>query len=311
MLEQQKGASINEIENILKEKYKASLAEKIIKVITQISIIKYIENKPEYKNKLEETKNNLQKQLEIFNDKKQYIENITKEKKETLKEIEKIDKYINDDLKLKKEYIKQNEALPQEERVFSLSDFSEKIEIKRTNLQNKIEELAEKMKPKNYVKEKTKLEKEFEFINEIFLAKFELKSFIEEFIKLLIKTLSIQIEKVTTKKEIVEDIYKFRYLNLSVEEVYRKQLDKLQKKLITKGCNLKFLTIFSQDVTENYAIYKNIFKTKIIDLESTYIEISKDNVVKIYDENSLEKEENNNKFKDIIIKYNKRIKIFL
>lgn len=311
MLEQQKWATINEIENILKEKYKASLAEKIIKVITQISIIKYVENKPEYKNKLEETKNNLQKQLEIFNDKKQYIENITKEKKEVLKEIEKIDKYINDDLKLKKEYIKQNEALPQEERVFSLSDFSEKIEIKRTNLQNKIEELAEKMKPKNYVKEKTKLEKEFEFINEIFLAKFELKSFIEEFIKLLIKTLSIQIEEATTKKEIVEDIYKFRYLNLSVEEEYRKQLDKLQKKLITKGCNLKILTIFSQDVTENYAIYKNIFKTKIIDLESTYIEISKDNVVKIYDENSLEKEENNNKFKDIIIKYNKRIKIFL
>lgn len=311
MLEQQKGASINEIENILKEKYKASLAEKIIKVITQISIIKYVENKPEYKNKLEETKNNLQKQLEIFNDKKQYIENITKEKKEALREIEKIDKYINDDLKLKKEYIKQNEALPQEERVFSLSDFSEKIEIKRNNLQKKIEELAKKMAPKNYVKEKAKIEKEFEFINEIFLAKFELKSFIEEFIKLLIKTLSIQIEKVTTKKDVVEDIYKFRYLNLSVEEEYRKQLDKLQKKLITKGCNLKFLTIFSQDVTENYAIYKNIFKTKIIDLESTYIEISKDNVVKIYDENSLEKEENNNKFKDIIIKYNKRIKIFL
>lgn len=311
MLEQQKGASINEIENILKEKYKASLAEKIIKVITQISIIKYVENKPEYKNKLEETKNNLQKQLEIFNDKKQYIENITKEKKEALKEIEKIDKYINDDLKLKKEYIKQNEVLPQEERVFSLSDFSEKIEIKRNNLQKKIEELAKKMAPKNYVKEKAKIEKEFEFINEIFLEKFKLKTFIEEFIKLLIKTLNIQIEKITTKKEVVEDIYKFRYLNLSVEEEYRKQLDKLQKKLITKGCNLKFLAIFSQDVNENYFIYKNIFKTKIIDLESTYIEISKDNAVKIYDENSLEKEENNNKFKDIIIKYNKRIKIFL
>lgn len=214
-------------------------------------------------------------------------------------------------MKLKKEYIKQNETLPQEERVFSLSDFSEKIEIKRNNLQKKIEELAEKMAPKNYVKEKAKIEKEFEFINEIFLEKFELKTFIEEFIKLLIKTLNIQIEKITTKKEVVEDIYKFRYLNLSVEEEYKKQLDKLQKKLITKGCNLNFLTIFSQDVNENYAIYKNIFKTKIIDLESTYIEISKDNVVKIYDENSLEKEENNNKFKDIIIKYNKRIKIFL
>ena len=123
--------------------------------------------------------------------------------------------------------------------------------------------------------------------------------------------MNIQIDKITLKKELIEKIYILRYLNFSIKEEYKKQLDKLQKKIITQGCNLKFLTIFSQDVTENYSIYKNMFETKIIDLESTYIEISKDNIVKIYDENSLEKEEKYNKFKDIIIKYNKRIKIFL
>lgn len=277
----------------------------------QISIIKLIELNPEEKQKITEAKDKLEEKLISINDKKQYLENITEEKKKCLKEIEKIDKYINDDLLLKKEYIKQNEVLPQEERVFSLSDFSEKIENRRIYLQKKIEELTEKMKPIIYVKEKAKIEKEYDFINEIYSKNLNVEFFISEFIKLLIKTLGIQIDKIALKKDFIEEICILRYLNFSIKEEYKKQLDKLQKKIITQGCNLKFLTIFSQDVTENYSIYKNIFETKIIDLESTYIEISKDNTVKIYDENSLEKEEKYNKFKDIIIKYNKRIKIFL
>ncbi len=282
-----------------------------MKIIAQISIIKYVELNPEEKQKIVEVKTELEEKLTRINDKEQYLENITKEKKKCLKEIEKIDKYINDDLLLKKEYIKQNEVLPQEERVFSLSDFSEKIENRRIYLQRKIEELTETMKPKNYVKEKTKIEKEYNFLNEICVENLKEEAFIFEFVKLLIKALNIQIDKITLKKELIEKIYILRYLNFSIKEEYKKQLDKLQKKIITQGCNLKFLTIFSQDVTENYSIYKNMFETKIIDLESTYIEISKDNIVKIYDENSLEKEEKYNKFKDIIIKYNKRIKIFL
>ena len=282
-----------------------------MKIIAQISIIKYVELNPEEKQKIMEVKTELEEKLTSINNKKQYLENITKEKKKCLKEIEKIDKYINDDLLLKKEYIKQNEVLPQEERVFSLSDFSEKIENRRIYLQRKIEELTETMKPKNYVKEKTKIEKEYNFVNEICVENLKEEVFILEFVKLVIKTLNIQIDKTVLKKEFIEEIYILRYLNFSIKEEYKKQLDKLQKKIITQGCNLKFLTIFSQDVTENYSIYKNIFETKIIDLESTYIEISKDNIVKIYDENSLEKEEKYNKFKDIIIKYNKRIKIFL
>ena len=129
-----------------------------MKIIAQISIIKYVELNPEEKQKIVEVKTELEEKLTRINDKEQYLENITKEKKKCLKEIEKIDKYINDDLLLKKEYIKQNEVLPQEERVFSLSDFSEKIENRRIYLQRKIEELTETMKPNYYVKDKTNIE---------------------------------------------------------------------------------------------------------------------------------------------------------
>lgn len=313
-----KQANIEALEDILKQKYKTALTEKIIKTVNQIAVLKYIEDNPEEKDNLIKEKEKLKIELEAINDKKKYLQIITNDKKRIIKEMEKIDKYINDDLLLKKEYIKQNEALPQEERVFSLSDFSEKVQAQKDDMQKQIENLSNKMKPKNYVKEKGKIERKFELLNEIDVEKFNINTFVSEFINLILKALSMQISEITLKKDVIEKIYILRYLhllkindNITIGEEYKKQIDKVQKKLITKGCNLKHLAIFSQDVEENYIIYKNIFKTKIIDLETTCIEITKDNIVKIYDENSLEKEENYNKFKDLIIKYNKRIKIFL
>lgn len=313
-----KKINIEEIENLLKEKYKANLSEKIIKIIKQISILEYIKQDENEKQVLIKTKEELKTKIELMEDKKKYIEDITNQKKQCIKEIEKIDKYINDDIALKKEYIKQNKLLPQEERVFSLSDFSEKIQAKRRNLNREIEDLTEKLKPKNYVKLKTDFENKYEFINELKLEEPNISELIEDFIKLLLKALNEQIDKMTIKNDVVEGIYKLRYLSLlNIDEKsiladkYKKQIEKLQKKLITIACNLKVLTIFSKDTEENYSIYKNIFKTRIIDLDSVYIEVCKDEFIKLYDENSLEKQEKYNKLNDLSVKYNKKIKIFL
>ena len=50
---------------------------------------------------------------------------------------------------------------------------------------------------------------------------------------------------------------------------------------------------------------------KIIDLENAYIEIDKENKVLLYDENSLEKQEKFAEFKEVTVKRNKKIKIFI
>lgn len=304
------------LETILKEQYKTTLAEKVLKTIIQLSIINYIKKNPDENKELKNIGEQLQKSFSLMEDKKTYIEEITKQKKEYIKEIENIDKYINDDLALKKEYIKQNEKLPQDQRVFSLSDFSEKIEERRSFIENEIKTLTEKLKPKNFVKEKSKIEKEINFIKELGMENEE--EAIKEFIDLILKAINSQIEKMETKKEAVDKIYILRYLKLlnidskkTVGSLNTKQFEKIEKNLITTACNLKAINIFSQDVEENYKIYKNIFNTKIIDLESAYIEINKENIVQIYDENSLEKEEKFTELKELSVKRNKKIKIFI
>lgn len=307
---------LEEFEKLLKEKYNKELSDKIINTALQLAAIEYINKKPEEEKTLKNKEKQLQKELELMEDKKIYIEKIIKQKKEYIKEIETIDKYINDDLKLKREYIKQNEKLPQEQRVFSLSDFSEQIEARREFLENKIKELTEKLKPQNYVKEKNEIEKEINFIKEIKID--NEKEIIKKFIELCLKAINIQSEKITAKKEVLDKIAILRYLkqiNIEPEKtagnLCKKEFEKTEKKLITIGCNLKALNILSQNVEENYRIYKNIFNTKIIDLESAYIEISKDNMVQIYDENSLEKEEKITEMKELSVKYDKKIKIFI
>lgn len=315
-LNQNRNITTKDLEIMLKEKYKPLLAEKILKIITQVSILDYLSQNPDEYKTLKEIEKQMQITYSLMEDKKTYIEEITNQKKKYVKEIEKIDKYINDDLSLKREYIKQNEKVPQSKRVFSLSDFSEKVQERRDFLESEIRTLTEKLKPRNYVKEKAKIEKNLNFIKELTIE--EPSLLMNEFMNLILKAINTQVEKIETKKEVIEKIYILRYLKfMSVDngkiegELCKKQFEKVEKNLITTGCNLKALNIFSKDVEENYKIYKNIFNTKIIDLESAYIEISKENKILIYDENSLEKEEQFDDFKELAVRYNKKMKIFL
>ena len=312
-----KNLRVNDLEKILKEKYKPQLAEKLLKEICQIAIVEYIKNNKNEIDYFIQEREDIINKYNLINDKKTYIEAITNEKKKCIKEIEEIDKYINNDLELKREYIRQNELLSQEERVFSLSDFSENVEKKKKILNDKIAELTEKLKPQNFIKEKVRIENNYKYINELDFENIDNNNFFEDFIKNSLKAFEEQIKETLTKKEIIDVIFQLRYINLlylddqtTIGKHYKKQIDKIGKKIITMACNQKIITILSQDVEENYTIYKNIFETRIIDLENVYIEIEKTKI-KIYDENSCERETQYNKFNDLKVKYNKKIRIFI
>lgn len=317
-INQIKTIKLVQLEELLEQKYKQTLGEKIFNTINKIAILKSLEIDSTIKAKILNIKQELDIKLKLMEDKKKYIDEISQIKKEYIKKIEEIDQYMNNDLKLKKEYIKQNQILSPSERFFSLSDFSESIEQKKKDLKLKIDELTQGLKPKNYVKEKSKIEKNLKLINELNIEEPKIENEIYEFLNLLLKCLSIEINSMESKKDVLEKMYILRYLNLFyingkeiIGKKYNKLLQKIEQKIIIIGCNLKILNIFSKNVKENYEIYKNIFKNQIIELESINIEISKENNLKIYDENSLEIEEHHNEFKELIVKRNKQIKIFL
>lgn len=314
---------INEknIEAILKNNYKKTTANNIYKLLIQISILKFIQNHKKEREDLIKEQEQLEEKFTEIDNKKLYIQKITNRKKTILKELREIDKIINDDLALKREFIKRNEMLPENEKIFSLSDFSENINKKRENLLKERQECTSKLEPTNYLKEKEIIENRLNFIKELEIITKKNKEKTEELLKELLryvyKAIEEQTEKTEMKKDIMNMIYKIRYLKLlpysdneNIYEFTKNNFERMERKVITKACNLRAMNIVSQNVLENYKIIKNVLNTKIIDLEKTYIKINNTELT-IYDEETIEEIVTLNTIKELNIKNNKKIKLFM
>lgn len=300
-------------------------AEEILTLIFQISIIEYIKENEQERKKIIELQLKLEEQFKEISDKKIYLQKKSEMKKKIGKEIKDIEEIIEDDIKLKKEFIRRNQLLSAEERIFSLSDFVEVLQKQKYELNLELEKYSNMMKPANYVEEKVKISKKLNLLTQIELTD-DIEKNQEKFIKKLIgltyKNLKKQVNEIEDKNKIKETLYKIRYYKfvpINIDEFVKdvkendNLLASLEKETITKGCNLKALMIFSKDVKENFDIIKRVLNTKVIDLEKVYFEIRKLEekiIIKIYDENNLELEEEYNYIKEVNVKLNKKIKLF-
>ena len=317
--------NINELKKKLRKYSEDEDVEEIVKLISQISIIEYILFDSEEKQNLINKRNILQEEFDNIDNKKVYLQKLANKKKEIGKEIKDIDSLLSDDFKLKKEFIAKNQNLSTEKRIFSLSDFVEILQNERIELIKNLDIYANMMKPANYIEEKHKINKDLSLLKEIELEnniKEKQEKLTYKLVSLIYKNLSNKIKNVQTKKDITELLYCLRYYkfipiskNKFIKDIEEKKenLEKLEKELITKACNIKAITIFNKNIDENFKIVKDAFKTKIIDLEKVYIELKKEkqNIkVIIYDENNIENEIKLNISEEINVKYNKKIKLF-
>lgn len=127
-----------------------------LKRFYQLSIIANIIDNKDEKERLIKLYNERENKLKAISNKKGYLEQITKRKKEIQKEIANIDMLLNDDMLLKKTFIDTNKMLSPEERIFSLSDYSETQEKRRSELIKLLEENNRKQDPIYYIKEKSR-----------------------------------------------------------------------------------------------------------------------------------------------------------
>ena len=294
----------------------------------KISIIIYIKvNKNENK-RLSEEKSTIQDELEKIKNKKEYINNITKEKKELNKQLQKLDLILNDNTKLKEEYQKRNEKLSGYNKIFSISHLEEKIQKEKNKIIEKIRLLNKKIEPQTYLEDVKELEKNNNLLENInFTKENNVYLYINELEQLFLKEILFsKIEKMDSKQELIDFTYELRYYNLlpydneiqvkDVEEVTT-YLEAIKEKNIKKLYDNKIINTLSTNEKNDIEIVKELFNLRIISLEDIYLQIKKhDNkyLVQIYDEKStLEKEiELNLKFnKKDRIKLNKKIKLFI
>lgn len=296
--------------------------KKLFNIIYKMTIKKYLSeaNDLEYNENFENLRKQKQERLKLFDNKREFINQISQEKKDYSKEIERIDKILNNNELLKKEYYSRNEKLPNKQKIFSVSYLVGILDKERADLIQKIEECNKIILPKEFVEQKSKLEEEVKFLNDIIetnknTAMIDLATeFLEQIKNVILKI------KEEQKEKLISCIYKIRYYryipidnNLFMKDVeeLNQKFEDIIKLLIKKAQELKIWDTFSEDKDLTYTILKEIFDTNIISLQNLNIQCSYQNkilTVEYYDDTIIE---NTKKIDIDNVKIKKKIKLFI
>lgn len=308
----------------LENKYGKENKNKFIDILSKISILLSIKFNNIEKENLLKVKEEIEEELNKTQDKELFVENITNKKIEITEKIKEIDTIINNKDLLQEEYIKRNEKLPLENKIFSMRILSQIMEKEREEYFNELEKLNELINPQNFVKYKKEIEKKYKYLKILDAedVEKELDKFKIQLQKIFLDMIKININKAETKQEIEKIIYDFRYYLLlpynyestiqKIEEL-QKKINEVTKAVIDKAIDLKVIQKISNDKDTNYEILKNIFNVRIIKLEDAYLKITKEKdkyFVQIFDENIFEEKIQISKPKDLEIKLNKKVPIW-
>lgn len=277
-----------------------------------------------------ELKNTKAKLLKMEN-KTEFLKEKYEARRKLIDEIKIIDKTINNREMLKEEFAIRNGKLPDDKKIFSISDLADILQDERKEISKENESINSLLEPKNYLGMIERLRDEiaiiensnYKNVNDKVIEK-ELINLHRVFIGHIRKFLSIT----ENKKEIQELVLKFRYylylpikINNNIIEVkdapeLKMEIAKLEKQIITKACKSRIITIINQDISYNAKIIKKIINTKQTNLSNITVAFSKeenDIKINIYDGEVLDRTETIKKDmeKDFRIKFDKKIKLFI
>ena len=302
-------------------------SEEIYEQICKYCIACNLNKKDFFNKKLSEAK----KEIAKMEDKSKFVEEKYARKTELTDKIKQIDRALASRKILNEEFERRNEKLPEVCKIFSISDLEEILQKEKEQFVKEKDEISLILQPKKYLKKIQGLEEEIDLVensgyktateskNEKQLIDMQL-SFIEEFKKIL--------SGAENKKELQNLIYKFRYyiylpikVNGQIIEIkdvpeLKPELEKFEKKLITKACKQKALIIINQDISYNAKIMQKILNTKQIELSdiTAIFTKEKDQIsISVFDGDVLDRTESvtKDKEKDFRIKFDKKIKLFI
>ena len=257
--------------------------------------------------------------------KTEYIYKISQEKKKLTAEIEVKDRLLNDSKGLINEFNKRNSKLSDDMKIFNVSALADILQTERQKCIKRIKELNELVKPLNYSQLKNELVEKLNILSVVVENK-SLRSYAIDFQKEALKCFYDNLNKISTKDEIIDIIYKMRYYrkiriteNEKIEDVavLNDYVQKILKILVTKGCKEKVFNIFCKDIEFNYEIIEKALNTAIANYEDIDIELKiEDEVLEIYVyDNEILDTQTYIKYpltnKDLAVKQNKRIPMYV
>ena len=307
--------------NTLTKLYDKELGDKIytelISVIVQITI----NNNQLIKDDFIKKYLILRKRVDKLSDRDTLVNEINIERKKLFNDLRELDIILNDSKLLNKEYEKVKETVLKREH------FEQKLRVKRITIVEKMKKHNEILDPKKYMEIKSELEEELYPIQKLDVENVSDKEIEETLIKLqklVLEAIIVDIKKIDNIKLIIKYIYMIRYYSqipfrkkkiADCKEI-DKQLNYVEKVMISALYQTKLITTFLKDSDINNRIIKCIFECGVIDIKKIEILIKKqeeDIVVEIFDANNKDSEYKIKIEKEKMsqIEFNKKKKLFI
>lgn len=323
---EQKIDYIKLIKEQLEEKCGKENAEEFLnKLLKAVLVVGCNAGKKQKLKILRESKS-ISNELEKMQDNRKYLESLSAKKRRIAVKIGEIDKILSDDEFLKKDYEERNSKLDNKDKIFSISHLVLMYKKSRKEYVSAMEKCNKMMEPKEFVKNKSELQKRKDFYDSLNLNEDERtreSKFIEELQESFLKCMLEIANRTENKFEIEDLLYEIRYFehipynngNLGKIKKLKKQLSEIEHVIISKACNIKILSEFSGDKELNYQILRYVFDSKIANLSNIIYELKyQKNILKIHiydsniEENIIEIEIKEKV--ELNVKLNKKIKVF-
>ncbi len=311
----------DEMEESIFELQDSKDEEEILMAFYEVIMKEYLRTRQEETEKLIKMKQEKDEGYQLIQNKELFVKSITDRKKEAVAQIENIDRIVNNTTLLREEYAKRNEKLPNKQKIFSISHLADRLDKERKSILEEIKEFNRVLEPKEFIKEKEKRRKEALFLKHLDLEKpNKIKNLIVKFCKLVLKKAEREIELLEDRDDIVDWIYRLRYYcflpiddkkKLNDMEELNSSFESIIKLIIKKAQQNKIWENFSEDQELTYQVLKEIFNSKMIDLEKANIACRYEDgtlYLQYYDANMLEKE---TKLEVSHIKIKRKFKLFV
>jgi len=315
---QDKDGIIDYLEQFVEEiskKYGEDIALEQKSSLIKIAIASIAKKNKDFKQEISETNQEIDKQIEDYQNTKEKVVEIVNHKKKLLQELNEVEKILGQETKLKEEFHKRNEEAPIEKKIFNIKVLKLELTNKKKELLEGIEQDSNKMNPFNYLEKKAKLLNKKEELQYAFFDQKQIEELLIQYIENILKCFKILIKKTNDEEKILQLIYKLRYFMLlpfntkkSIKDVQQLQesIIEIQKKLVEKAVQKQII------VDAPFEVMRHVFETRIIILEELYYKITKEDgkiYVQLFDENVSEE-----KFEITLeekTKMNKKIKVFI
>ena len=262
---------------------------------------------------------------ENMKNKNEYIYKISSERKKIIAEIEKKDMILNNKELMMAEFEKRNSKLSDDRKILNISVLVDILQKEKNDCFRRMEQLNELVRPLNYANLNSELSEKIRIMSVVDENK-NIRDYKIAFLKDAIKCLSYNIEKMSSKEEIIDIIYKIRYFRKirvteeeKVEDIPQlfNDISQILKYTITKGCKEKVFNIFCKNIEYNYQIIDVALNTAISNYEDIDIALKIEDGflrVTVYDNEVIDKQEELRftlTSKDLSIRQNKLVPMYV